>query len=133
MAHLRRRNWIGATMSGIERVERGVRIGAGVTVIALLWLMQGGEELVSTPTPASGLLVHMLFFFFFTGACLLGWKGKARLIAIVLFGIAVLAEAGQMVFPNRDFSYYDLTGNVIGVLLGCLFFITLRRFSRRID
>lgn len=132
MAYLRRRSWVGATMSGIERVERLVRIGSVVTVLLLLWLMQGGEKLIATPTPASGLLVHMLFFFFFTGACLLGWTRNARMIALGLLGIAVIAEAGQMMFPNREFSYYDLAGNIVGVCLGCLFFITLRRFSRTI-
>ncbi len=132
MAHLNRRNWVGATMSGIERVERWVRIGSVITVLFLLWLMQGGDNLISTPTPASGLLIHMLFFFFFTGACLLGWTRNARLIALGLLGIAVLVEVGQMLFPNRDFSSYDLVGNLLGVCLGCLFFVTLRRFSRTI-
>lgn len=132
MAQARRKNWDGGSMSGMERAERFVRFGSVLTVVVLLWLMQGGEGLVATPTPASGFLLHLLFFFFLSGACLLGWTRNPLAICSGLLLLALIAEGGQMLFPSREFSYYDMAGNVAGVIVGWIFFITLRRFSRTI-
>lgn len=119
-------------MSGLEIVERVMRFGSGLALVLMFWLMQGGEQFIITPTPISGFLVHLLGFFFLAGACLVGWADRANQIVPGLVVLAIILEAGQIVFPDRMFSLFDMSGNVIGVLLGWVFFKTLRQYSRTI-
>lgn len=119
-------------MTGIEVIERIVRIAAVLTFIVLAWLCLGGENFFVRPIPISSFLIHLVMFFFFAAVSYVGWVDAASRVAIAMVILAVVLEVAQVVLPGRTFSTLDLAGNLIGVGLAWVFFRVLLNFKRTI-
>lgn len=119
-------------MSGIQLIERIVRIVAVLTFLILTWVCLGGESWFAVSTPFASFLMHLVIFFFLAAISFVGWVDMAPRMVIFMIALAVVLEIVQILLPGRNFSTMDLAGNMIGVALAWIFFRVLLNFKRTI-
>jgi len=119
-------------MSGIEVIERIVRVVAVLTFLALAWVCLGGESWFAVSTPISSFLMHLVIFFFLSAVSFVGWVDQATRMVILMVALAVILEVVQIALPGRNFSILDLAGNLIGVGVAWIFYRVLLNFKRTI-
>lgn len=102
-----------------------------VVVLVLCWLpgrmLPGGESSPHIPIPDFDKLVHFSMFFLFSALWLWGRSARARLLWVLIGGLALaaLSELGQALpMIGRDASIFDgladLVGLIVGAGLACL-------------
>ena len=73
---------------------------------------------------------HVYAFLLLSILGLLSYLESQKKIILYLFSISIILELLHLVIPNRSFQFYDLFGNIIGVLIS-LFLLILVNFWRK--
>ena len=119
-------------MSGLQRLERVVRISAIASLAAVFWLSLAPDPLPVAIRPIFSALSHVVMHFFLASFFLIGWSEQSRPTVIGLAIVAIGTELLQVIVPNRTVELLDLVGNLAGLGLGYAFFASLRRFVRTV-
>jgi NADH:ubiquinone oxidoreductase subunit K len=73
---------------------------------------------------------HVYAFLLLSILGLFSYFKSQKKIILYLFSISIILELLHLVIPNRSFQFYDLFGNIFGVLIS-LFLLILVNFWRK--
>ena len=95
--------------------------------------VEGDSDFNKQPHLTSDFVVssnHVYSFLLLSILGLLSYLESQKKIILYLFSISIILELLHLVIPNRSFQFYDLFGNIIGVLIS-LFLLILVNFWRK--
>jgi len=74
---------------------------------------------------------HVYAFLLLSILGLLSYLKNQKKIILYLFSISIILELLHLVIPNRSFQFYDLFGNIIGVLISLLLLVLVNFWRKK--
>ncbi len=112
--------------------DQTIKATAIATLLAVMWLSFSPDPLQGTKiSPLMTSLAHVVMHFVLASVFLIAWRRRIGAVLVFLAAIAVIAELGQLLSPQRTVEMLDIIGNFVGFSLGYFFFTSLRQFARR--
>ena len=114
-------------------MDQTLKFCAALAFVIVGWVSLTPTSInVDPAAPLVGPVTRVAMLFFVSSLVFVAWREAIRIALPVMIVAAIIFEVGQLMHEKRNYAHDELIGNLVGVLLGLLFFRALRRFAYNI-